>query len=230
MLTERVMGTAGGAAFGTLLAGVSALRRSKSVHPRGSVREATLRTDGSGPAGSTLLSGAAEHRAVVRFSRSLGVPSPLPDLLGMAIRILDAYGEGRHQDLLLITSIDAPVLHHLFVPARSARGRSYSSALPYGAGDERFLVGAVPTGSDAFALSVAPVMGRFSSVGHLALGARLPDQANAITFNVRQNCGGGLAPVGAINRMRDLAYPMSQWAWRRAGADARRLTERVPGA
>lgn len=226
---ERTIGTAGGAVIGTVLAGVSALRRAKSVHPRGTVREATVTIHGTGPAGSALLSQSGEHRAVVRFSRSLGVPTPLPDLLGMAIRVLDAYGADRHQDILLITSIDAPVLHHLFVPAANARRRVYSSSLPYGAGDERFLLGAVPDG-EGFALSVAPLLGRFQTVGRLELGARLPAGANAITFNVRENTGGGLMPVGAINRMRDLAYPLSQRAWRRFGTDARSLTEHVPGA
>lgn len=225
------MGTAGGAITGAVLAGVSAARRAKSVHPRGVVREATLTITGASaaPAGSTLLSTPATHRALVRFSRSIGLPHPLPDLLGMAIRVVDAYGPARHQDLLLITTIDAPVLHHLFVPAVHVRQRPYTSSLPYAAGGERLLVGAIPSGED-FDLSVAALSGRFAPVGRLRLGATLPAGANALRFNVRENTGGGLAPAGAINRMRDLAYPMSQWAWGRAGGGAERLSADIPGA
>ncbi|MFL5847103.1 MAG: hypothetical protein ACJ762_20690 [Solirubrobacteraceae bacterium] len=228
-MTERVVGAFGGAVTGALFAGVSAVRHAKSLHPRGVVREATLTTAGNGPAGSALLGRPGKHRALVRFSRALGIPHPLPDLLGMAIRVLDAYGPGSHQDLLLVSTVDAPVLHHLFVPSPTARSRPYTSSLPYGAGGERFLIGAVPDG-EAFALSVAPMMGRFSPVGRIELGARLAGGANDITFNVGVHTGGGLAPVGVLNRMRDLAYPMSQWGWQRAGADARTLTEAVPGA
>jgi hypothetical protein len=55
----------------------------------------------------------------------------LPDLLGMSIRVPDAYGPGRHQDFLLVTSIDLPVLHHVFIPAADAQQRPFSSSLPY---------------------------------------------------------------------------------------------------
>jgi hypothetical protein len=230
-MIERALGAAGGAVTGTVLAGVSALRRSKSVHPRGTVREATVTIAGgpAAPAASTLLSRPGEHRALVRFSRSLGLPHPLPDLLGMAIRVLDAYGDGAHQDFLLISSADAPVLHHLFVPAAHVRQRPFSSSLPYAAGEDTVLIGALPAG-ERFALAVARPAGRFAAVGHVELGDRLPDTANGMRFNVRENTGGGLEPTGVLNRMRDLAYPMSQWAWGRAGAGAEQLTAKVPGA
>lgn len=226
---ERAVGTAGGLATGAVLGAVAAVRRTKSVHPRGVVRDAQLELTGAGPAASELLGRPGSYRALVRFSRSIGFPEPLPDLLGMAIRVLDAYGAGRDQDFLLISSADAPVAHHLFIPASDAHQRPYSSALPYAAGGARFLVGALPVG-DAFDLAVAAPRGRFAAIGRLTLGDELPDAANATRFNVRENTGGGLAPTGAINRMRDLAYPMSQWAWRRTGGEARRLTGEVRGA
>lgn len=212
-MIERALGRAGGALTGTVLAGVAAARRAKAVHPRGVVHEATVTFDGGpeAPAGARLLATPGEHRALVRFSRSIGLPQPLPDLLGMAIRVLDAYGPDRHQDLLLITSADAPILHHVFLPARDVRRRPYSSSLPYGAGGERFLIGAVPDG-EGFALSVAPLSGRFRPVGRLQPGVQLPPAADEISFNVVENTGGGLRPVGVLNRMRELAYPMSQRA------------------
>lgn len=230
-MIARVLGSAGGAVTGTVLAGVAAARRAKSVHPRGVVREAALVIDGgpAAPVGSVLLSTPGRHRAIVRFSRSLGLPESLPDLLGMAIRVLGAYGPDRHQDLLLISSADAPILHHLFLPARDARQRPYSSALPYAAGGERFLIGAIPA-HDGFALAVAPPAGRFAPVGRIELGAALAPEANAIRFDVTQHTGGGLEPAGLLNRMRRLAYPMSQWAWSRTATDARRLFQPVGGA
>lgn len=217
------------------LAALAWARRGKPVHPHGAVHRARLVVEGGpdAPAGSRLLATPAEHAALVRFSRSLGLPRPLPDLLGMSLRVLDAYGEGRHQDLLLVTSVDLPVLHHLFVPASDVQQRVYSSSLPYRAGAETFLVGAVPdplsprpsgddeldrlaraaaTGRLRFGLATAPVGGRFRRIANLHVGERLPDELDALPFNPF-NCGGGMRPVGLLNRLRDYAYPLSQRAW-----------------
>ena len=232
---------AGGLAFGSVLAAVAAVRRGKAVHPHGVVHRARLVVPGSpdAPAAAQLLATPAQHDALVRFSRSVGLPRPLPDLLGMSIRVLDAYGEGAHQDLMLVTSIDLPVLHHLFVPARDVWERPYSSSLPYRAGDETFLVGAIPdpasphpTGSDeldrldraaatgrlAFHLAVAPVEGRFRAVAELRIGERVTDALDALRFSPFTT-GGGMAPSGVLNGMRALAYPMSQAAWRATRQD-----------
>src|SRR5215204_51239 len=134
---HRLAVDAAGFAVGGALAGMAALRRGKAVHPHGAVYEAQLVVPHlDGPLGRTELFGTpASRRALVRFSRSLGLPRPLPDLLGMSVRVPDAYGSGRHQDFLMVSSVDAPVLHHIFVPSSDVQERLYSSSLPYLAGD-----------------------------------------------------------------------------------------------
>jgi hypothetical protein len=236
---RRLAVDAAGFAVGGALAGLAALRRGKAVHPHGAVHEAELVVPGhDNDLGSTELFGSAARRpALVRFSRSLGLPRPLPDLLGMSVRVPDAYGTGRHQDFLMVTSVDAPVLHHIFVPASDVQQRLYSSSLPYRAGARTFLVGALPradspqpeggdelerlaaaaaTGALVFDLAVAEVWGRFRPVAELRVGNRLPPEADALLFNP-WNSGGGLKPAGFLNRLRDIAYPLSQRAWGRAG-------------
>jgi hypothetical protein len=189
-----------------------------------------------GAAGHSELLGTPGRRpALVRFSRSLGLPPPLPDLLGMSLRVPDAYGSGRHQDLLLVSSVDAPVAHHLFVPAGDVQQRPYTSSLPYRVGDRTLIVGAVPrpesprfhhgtelerlaaaaaTGRLAFDLAVATVWGRFRPVARLQITDPLPPEADAMRFNP-WNTGGGLEPIGVLNRLRDYAYPLSQRTWTR---------------
>ncbi len=245
----RVACDLAGYALGGLLGAVAGVRRAKAVHPMGAVHRAELVTWGDpGPAaGGALFKGAREYAAVVRFSRSLGLPRPLPDLLGMAVRVLDAYGAGAHQDFLMVTSVNAPVLHHLFVPASDVQLRPYSSSLPYTAGGRRFIVGALPvsgsprpdgsdeldrlakaaaTGRLSFHLAVARAMGRFHPVAGLRVGSRLPNGADALRFNPF-NTGGGLEPTGALNRLRDYAYPMSQRAWASTGpGGAQEVAER----
>lgn len=230
---------------GTLIGGVlvmiAAVRRGKPVHPTGVVYEAILVVSGSdeAPRGARLLCEPAEHRALVRFSRALGLPRPVPDLLGVSIRVLEPYGPGHNQDFLLVTSVDRPVLHHLFVPAVDVQQRPYSSSLPYRAGGSRFLIGLLPDersprpdGRDefdrldaaaatkglVFQLAVASVRGRFRPVAELRIGARLSGELDALSFNP-WNTGHDLEPAGWLNGARYRAYKLSQTAWRRARAD-----------
>jgi hypothetical protein len=226
-----------GYSLGLVLAGLAAARGGKAVHPHGAVYEAQLVVPSQrGALGQTELFGTpASRRALVRFSRSLGLPRPLPDLLGMSLRVPDAYGAGRDQDFLMVTSADAPVVHHLFLPAGDVQQRPYSSSLPYRAGDETFVVGALPrpesprveggdelerlaaaaaTGALLFDLAVATVWGRFRPVAELRVGDPLPPASDALRFNP-WNSGGGLEPTGLLNRLRDYAYPLSQRAWAR---------------
>ena len=226
-----------GTTVGGVLAALAAARRGKAVHPHGVVYSGRLRITGAGaaPPAASLLTEPGEHEAVVRFSRSVGVPRPIPDLLGMSIRLPDVHGPGLHQDFMLVTSADLPVIHHVFLPATDAQQRPYTSSLPYRAGDDLFLVGALPDpgsprpgGEDEFdrldraaattrlrfRFAVAPMMGRFATVGELWIGERLAPELDALRFNPF-NTGGGLAPAGSLNAARDRAYRLSQAAWRR---------------
>jgi hypothetical protein len=235
---RRLAVDAAGYAVGLALAGVAAIRRGKAVHPHGAVYEAELEvpTHRDALGGTELFGTPGRRRALVRFSRSLGLPRPLPDLLGMSLRVPDAYGPGCHQDFLMVTSVDAPVIHHVFMPARDVQQRPYSSSLRYRAGDAEFLVGALPraesprfdggdelerlaaaaaTGALVFDLAVAEVWGRFRPVAELRVGDPLPPETDALRFNP-WNAGGGLEPTGLLNRLRDYAYPLSQRAWGRA--------------
>jgi hypothetical protein len=236
---QRLAVDAAGYAIGLVLAAVAAIRRGKAVHPHGVVYEAELAVTAA-PAvagGAKLFAPAGPRPALVRFSRSLGLPRPLPDLLGMSVRVPDAYGRGQHQDFLMVTSVDAPVGHHLFLPASDVQQRPYSSSLPYRVGGRTLLVGALPradsprpdgedelerlavaaaTGALVFDLAVAEIWGRFRPVAELRIGDPLPPEADALRFNPR-NAGGGLEPAGFLNRLRDVAYPLSQRAWGRTG-------------
>src|SRR4051794_1543537 len=162
----RLAMDAAGYGFGAVFAGLAAARQAKGLHPRGPAFAARLTVDGASWAPTAaLLTRPAEWPAIVRFSRALGLPRPLPDLLGAALRVPDAYGPGRHQDVLMTSSIDRPVLNRIFVPARGIAARPYSSALPYRAGGETFVFGFVPEGGRRFALACAAPRGRFRRVG-----------------------------------------------------------------
>jgi hypothetical protein len=240
-LGRDMLGEAAGLSIGTVLALLAGVRRGKAFHPRGVVHDGRLATTGASaaPRAAELLSRRGEHRAIVRFSRAIGLPRPIPDLLGLSLRVPDVYGRGRHQDFLLVTSADYPLLHHIFLPTLDVQQRPYTSSLPYRADDDLFLVGALPrresprpdgrdefdrlemaasTGRLAFDLAVAPVAGRFRPVGSLHIGRRLAPELDALRFNP-WNTGGGMQPAGWLNGARDRAYRLSQGTWRRLRRD-----------
>jgi len=86
------------AAAGPAVAGVfyalAVLRRRRSLHP-GVGYAGWLQVDaGAARSGVPLFSPDAWHRAVLRFSRDAGRPEPLPDALGVAVKLPAAHGPG----------------------------------------------------------------------------------------------------------------------------------------
>jgi hypothetical protein len=220
------------AAAGAFWGAVSRLRGGRrSLHPIGAGYQAELVVPNDpGKLGSDLFDQPATHRAIVRFSRGAGLPEPLPDILGIAIRILDAHGPGAHQDFLLATSTDLPVAHHALLPATSFFDRTFSSILVYSIGGRTRLVGALPAspaphgggnglggvamaaarGGLAYDLALARPFHRFQSIARLRIGGRLPDdEAERLRFNV-WNSGGGIRPGGPFQGLRLPAYEGSQ--------------------
>jgi hypothetical protein len=215
---------------------LSGLRRSRVFHPDGLVFEATFEPLASAPAevpGVPLLAAAEPRPAVVRASRGVGLPAGVPDVLGLAIRIPDAGGPGEDQDLLMVTSGDAPLTHHLLLPARSFFALPYSSLLPFRAGERTRLAGARPDapgdehyhdgldgleraaadGVASFRIGLAPLLGRLRPVARLTLGARVADgQARALRFDPWV-AGGGLVPSGPLMGLRSPAYRGSRAGW-----------------
>ena len=216
-------------ATAALFRSLSAARGKRAFHPHGVVFEATFTPyPRAAPTGVDLLDG-GERPALVRCSRALGLPEPAPDILGFAIRFVDAYGSGRHQDLLCVTSFDAPVAHHALVPATGFFARPYSTLLAYRLPQGIRLFGVLPLsdgpplgprlaqiteaarlGSATFELATSPLSGRFEGVGTLRLGEQLsPERGELLRFNP-WNCGGAMKPTGPLMGLRDAAYKGSQ--------------------
>ena len=210
-----------GATFGI----ASALRGHRIFHPGGMAFRGRFRARRGAP-----LAGLTSARAVVRLSRGVGLPQPLPDVLGVAVKLPDLHGPGCDQDLLFASSIDAPLLHHLLVPARSFLGTTFSSGLFYRLDGRLVLLGLVPLarrperadtdlgevctaqlrGPVGFTLAVAGEWERWRPIGDLELHALLPaSEAERLEFDP-WNTAPPLEPVGLLNRLRDAAYRGSQ--------------------
>ena len=233
LLLDRLPGigpidSATAAFFGAM----SKARGKRIFHPEGVSFGGSLTPVGSSmAAGADLFGGDEPLPAQVRLSRALGLPSESGDPCGLAFRVLNAYGPGRHQDFLLVSSARPPIGRHLISPARNFGSRPYSSLLPYSIGGDTRLVGAEVLGDQGrslqqirmsadpdltFSIDLASPTGPWERVAELHIGERLsPAASEQLRFNPG-NCGGGIEPIGLLNRLRLPAYGGSQ-AGRRAG-------------
>jgi hypothetical protein len=218
---------------------LAALRRKRSLHPVGIGYHGLLQvpTDAPPRPGVPLFRAGATHSALLRFSRGAGLPEPLPDALGVGIKLADAHGPGADQDLLLTSSSDRPLLRRLLFPARSFLRGAFSTALPYDLGSERVVLLLIPVhgqggrsanGDDhgprgamgelraaaadglRFELRTATIFGRSQLLATVTAGAPLTaDQSEALRFNP-WTTGPGIRPSGWLNLLRDAAYRASQ--------------------
>jgi hypothetical protein len=216
---------------------LAALRRRRSLHPAGVGYEGQLVVgDGPGRPSVPLLRPGAAYPALLRFSRGAGLPEPLPDALGVAVKLPNAHGPGADQDLLLTSSADRPLLRRLLFPARSFLRGAFSTALPYDLDGERVVVLLVPTppgngrfpggvvrGGGAMAelraaavaglgleLRTAGTFGPSQRLATLTVGQPLSaHQTQDLRFNP-WTTGPGIHPSGWLNLLRDAAYRASQ--------------------
>lgn len=207
--------------------GLSAARGARMFHPQGVAFHARWEPDARDGERTTPLStpsgGGRELDAVVRLSRAVGLPQGTPDVLGLAIKLLDAHGPGRDQDLALASSGRSVVARHLLVPRRDFSATVFSSVLPYAVSGERVtvlaeMIGDTPPRSfaDLADEGHAPADVRISltppgrALGVLRMGERLSDDVSRDLRFDPWHTGPGLRPIGWLNRLRRPTYAASQ--------------------
>lgn len=189
------------AATATALGLTTAVRGERVFHPRGVLLTARLVVPARGDWGAALLDEPGEHEGVVRLSRGLGLPAPLPDVEGLALRLPGHGVAGGPLDLLVNSA-------WRFTFAPSVASRTWSCVLPYRTGTGRqVLLGARPTG-DGFDLLVAPLVGGWQPWARLEVGEQVPgDVRTDPTLGADD-----LVPTEPFRTVRAWAYAASQAA------------------
>jgi hypothetical protein len=198
------------------------------MHPRGAVFDAVLDRTGSVPPwGVPWLDEPARDDVVVRMSRGTGLPSPLPDLLGLAIRVP---GDGGPVDLLLTSTGRGAATRLLPVPRRDA-ATAYSSIMGYRSDAGVLRLSVAPDGPDApsepeplahavlreglgFALLATRGSGPWRPFGRLTVTVPRDPLDRDIRFDAVLNPPPGLVPDGPIARLRAPAYARARAAGR----------------
>ncbi|MDP9407491.1 MAG: phosphodiesterase [Actinomycetota bacterium] len=213
------------AAFGAV-----ARRRpgARAVHNRGALFAGVLEVpERSWESGVDLFDTPGRWPAVVRFSRGFGLPRPLPDVLGLAVRVASPAGL---RDVLVDSALGrGPWQRRLGRPGQDHLAATYSSLLSYriGGGKAPVLLLALPPrpspprpaeagagrlGDLAVAsglagacldLALAARGGGPVTLARLRLGERLPDGTEP---RFDPTASGSLRP-GPLGRLRVAAYP-----------------------
>lgn len=234
-LAEPRPGTAGlllGAALAPIFGVASLLRGERCVHPNGAAYDAvlTVADPASRLAYGCVLGVPGRHTAVVRLSRGLGYAPPRPDVHGLAIRLVDAGGPDRPQDLLLISAVARGGGYRIV--KTPGVGPLYSSVLPVRLGTATAHLTAVPVGeppSDADVLAGRAAGLRIALRGCVPGGPDVPlaelalaqprsaEVCERLRFDM-WNAGGDVQPVGILDAARRVVYPASQLGRRLRGA------------
>jgi hypothetical protein len=207
----RVLGRLVGGPLGLL----ARVRGGKPMHPRGAVFDAVLHRLGHGePWGVAWLDESAGEPAVVRMSRGAGLPAALPDLLGLAVRVVAADAEPVD---LLLTSAGRGRLGRLLPVPRKDPATSYGSIMGYRSDAGTIRLAALPehpqeSGGEVaapprvFVLSAARGAGSWQPFARLTLTAPAAPLDPDVRFDAVRHPPPGLVADGPMARFRAPAY------------------------
>ncbi|MBJ2119610.1 hypothetical protein I6N91_01290 [Arthrobacter sp. MSA 4-2] len=119
------------------------LRPSRPIHPGGVRLTGYLAVDGGASSGIPWLDTAGSTPVEARLSRSVGLPGPLPDIIGLAVRIPSG---DAHADLLLSSTGSSPLGRFLLVPRLNIARSPLTTMMPYRGARGPVLLAARTTG------------------------------------------------------------------------------------
>ena len=175
----------------------------KPLHPDGVVLVGRLDRQGSAtPTGVTWLDEPGHDDVVVRLSRAVGLPRPLPDIHGLAIRVPSERGPG---DLLLASTGWGRLGRFVLTFGRRPGARPLTSLLPYRTDVGAVLIGARYVASGTYELAWAPYDGDWQAFATLVITDReAADQK--VSFDAVLNQVPGLLQYPTVVRLREPAY------------------------
>lgn len=177
----------------------------KPLHPRGGLVSGSVDRRGlDAPVGVAWIDEPGTDSVTVRLSRSVGLPAPLPDVHGLALRIPLADG---HADLLLATTGQGRIGRFVFSPSFDRSARAYTTLLPYRTPSGPLLLAAFPSDSDGltFDLACASLQGAWRTFAHLEVGADQHEDPT-VSFDPVLNTLPGLDPYGWVASLRAGSY------------------------
>jgi hypothetical protein len=130
------------------------------------------------------------------------LPSGLPDINGLAVRITEP--DGSHGDLLFATTGWGRLTRHVLTTSRSLYGRPMTTLIPYRSAAGPVLFGIRETAPGLLDLACSIDGGDWEVFGSLEIGDSEGDQD--VSFDAVQNVPRGLQQYDVVRRLREPAY------------------------
>jgi hypothetical protein len=185
---------------------IAARPAAKPLHPRGSVVHGTLHRSGSEDrTGARWLDQSGDDQVLVRHSRATGLPSPIPDIYGLAIRV--PTDGGRRGDLLFASTGLGRLTRFTLTPATSPHRRPMTTLLPYRTPAGALLLSAVFQADSKVELAWAIRSGAWNTFAELSLDDDPADAGDLlVSFDPVRNVLPGLETYEWVRRLREPAY------------------------
>lgn len=227
-----------GQAFGLVFRALKRVRPARPIHPRGVALKGVVQIrdlpggerdhNASARSGIDWIDKPGQHIANARFSRSVGIPAPFPDILGLALRLPDGL---RPADVLFATTgLSVPGRFVLF-PHRNLNKAAFTTLMPYrgalgpvllaletiqapegarSADTERALEHSLAGAEWVLALSFARPGGPWQRFGTLTLKAEEGPTDTDSRFDPVRNVLPGAETYGWARRLRERSYAVAQ--------------------
>jgi hypothetical protein len=214
---ERLQALAGavpGALLGAVFGLTAVVRRTKPLHPQGRIGSGVLEvTSPQRQLAIPLFGARGRHACTVRWSRSVGLPSPLPDIEGLAVRFDEPAA-----DLLFSATGTGPLSRFVLVPRPPGRHGPQSTLLPVRTEAGSLLLKVTPLDGEEpptrWELAVAGARSEWSPVGTLQVEWGTEDEP--LRFDPVAHQLPGTSQYPAVTALREPAYAAA-----RRGARAR---------
>ena len=202
----RAASSAGGQVLRAATGVVSARPAAKPLHPRGAVVRATLRrSGGDARTGAAWLDRTGDDQVLVRHSRAVGLPAPMPDIFGLALRVPTE--PGRHGDLLFASTGLGRLTRFTLTPSLSPYARPLTTLLPYRTPAGAVLLSAVFRDERTVVLAWAARSGAWHQFAELSLREDPVEETDLpVSFDPVRNTLPGLETYDWVRRLREPAY------------------------
>ncbi|GGH91501.1 hypothetical protein ACFFGR_18735 [Arthrobacter liuii] len=215
-IVSTVTGSAG-QAFAALFRLLKLARPDRPIHPQGLglAGELTRTGNPAGPSGMDWLDSPGTDQVVARFSRSVGLPQALPDILGMALRVSPSGNTAGPADVLFASTGWRLPGRFLLVPRLDVAGATMTTLMPYRGSRGPVLLGlrtrSLPPGSLAsgewvLGLHWATPGGHWRECGELRLHAGANPADIPLRFDPLENQPPGAQAYGWTRRLRKPSY------------------------
>lgn len=205
----------GGRALAAVIAPLGRLRDAKPLHPDGTVIEGRLEITDPAPALQLPLFGERKNLpCLVRVSRAVGTPEPLPDIGGVALRLSPDAPLGSQADLLFATTGTSRVGRWVLLPRLRPDQAPLTTLLPMESVSGPVLFALFPEAdATAYRMTWARPSGRWNPLGRITLGTPLSPPDPPLRFDPIENPVPGLSNYPVVQRIREPAYAAARRLW-----------------